>query len=242
MADQKLIDLTATTTPAATDLVYGVIDPGGTPLDRKAVIGNLPFILLESGQGTKISGMTADASPTLDDLITTINDPSGTPANRKVTLANLLVLLNSNYLLYEDQQAQNTNGGSFSSGAWRTRVLNTEVSDTGGYGTLASNQITLSAGTYRVRASAPAFAVNQHQIRFQNVTSAVTLAIGSNEYADSAAPGGTRSVLSGIFTIAAAQALELQHQCASTKATNGFGPLCNFTTEIYAIVELWKIG
>lgn len=35
MADQQLKDLTATTTPADTDILYTVVDPAGTPLDRK---------------------------------------------------------------------------------------------------------------------------------------------------------------------------------------------------------------
>lgn len=41
MADQKLRELTETTTPVSTDLVYTVVDPGGTPLDRKLEIGSL---------------------------------------------------------------------------------------------------------------------------------------------------------------------------------------------------------
>jgi len=35
MADQNLTQLTATTTPADTDLLYTVVDPSGTPFDRK---------------------------------------------------------------------------------------------------------------------------------------------------------------------------------------------------------------
>lgn len=35
MADENLVQLTATTTPADVDLLYTVIDPAGTPLDRK---------------------------------------------------------------------------------------------------------------------------------------------------------------------------------------------------------------
>ena len=41
MADQKLRDLTETTTPVSTDLAYLVVDPDGTPLDRKIEIGTL---------------------------------------------------------------------------------------------------------------------------------------------------------------------------------------------------------
>ena len=41
MADQKLRELTESTTPVSTDLVYAVVDPDGTPLDRKVEIGTL---------------------------------------------------------------------------------------------------------------------------------------------------------------------------------------------------------
>lgn len=40
MADSKLIDLTATASVASTDLFYAVVDPAGTPLDRKITVAN----------------------------------------------------------------------------------------------------------------------------------------------------------------------------------------------------------
>jgi hypothetical protein len=36
MADSELTDLTEATTLATTDLLYAVVDPAGTPLDRTA--------------------------------------------------------------------------------------------------------------------------------------------------------------------------------------------------------------
>lgn len=41
MADSKLTGLTANTTPALTDLLYLVDDPGGTPLSQKITVANL---------------------------------------------------------------------------------------------------------------------------------------------------------------------------------------------------------
>ncbi len=148
-----------------------------------------------------------------------------------------------NYLQYRDEQAQNTAGGTFTTGAWRTRVLNTEVSDVGGHGSLASNQITLAAGTYLIDATAPAFNTQRHQLRLQNVTDATTILIGQSDWAFEGVSGvQTAAQLRGIFTVAASKALELQHQSQRTQATNGFGEAANFTTEVYAVVELWKIG
>jgi hypothetical protein len=148
-----------------------------------------------------------------------------------------------NYLQYRDEKTQNTAGGTFTSGAWRTRTLNTEVSDVGGFGSLASNQITLSAGTYIISASAPAFFVNAHQLRLQNITDTATVLTGQSAYTGASNQGSQSSaLLQGVFTVAASKALELQHQCGTTRSTDGFGVQGNFTTEVYAVVELWKIG
>lgn len=193
----------------------------------------------------KITELTELTTPALADLLAIVDDPSGTPLSKKVTLANILALFNSNYLQYRDQKAQNTAGGTFTSGAWQTRDLTTEVSDVGGFGALSSNQITLAAGTYLIRASAPGWKVNRHQLRLQNVTDASTVLIGQGTYTfDNGAGDGSQSLatLQGLFTIAASKALELQHQCQTTVATKGFGVEANFTTEVYAVVELWKIG
>ncbi len=162
-----------------------------------------------------------------------------------ITITEIAPATGTPYLNYQDQQTQNTAGGTFTSGAWRTRTLNTEVSDIGGFGTLASNQVTLTAGTYIVRAVAPAFGVDRHQLRLRNVTDGATLATGVVAFA--ANSGGTPTdqtyaELNGVFTIGASKAIELQHQGQTTKATNGFGIEANFTTEVYAVVEFWKIG
>ena len=147
------------------------------------------------------------------------------------------------YAKVSDQKAQNTAGGTFTSGAWRTRTLNTEDSDTAGFLALAANQITLSAGTYVCRIVCHTEYVNHHQARLQNVTAATTLITGVGAYAAAGATAGaTDAVIVGKFTVAASQALEVQHRCETTNATNGFGSPCNFTTEIYAVAEFWKIS
>jgi len=149
----------------------------------------------------------------------------------------------SDYIHIRDEKAQNTGGGTFTSGAWRTRDLNTEVSDDGEHASLASNQITLAAGTYVIQTSAPAYHVDVHQAVLWNTADApgtFTL-IGTCAYAEAADyTSQTRAFISGQFTIAAPATFEIQHRGTVTKATNGFGNPCNFTTEVYTVVELWK--
>lgn len=146
----------------------------------------------------------------------------------------------TDYVYIRDEKAQNTSGGTFTLGLWRTRDLNTKVTDTGGICTLAANQFTLPAGTYRILASAPAYDVKRHQTRLYNVTDSAVTLLGTSEYLLDTVGGQTRSIIAGIFTIAASKVFEFQHQCEVTTASNGFGVASNFTTEVYAEVEIWR--
>jgi len=46
----------------------------------------------------------------------------------------------------------------------------------------------------------------------------------------------------GRFTLSTTTVLEVQHQCNTTRASNGFGVAANFTTEVYTSVELTREG
>lgn len=144
-----------------------------------------------------------------------------------------------------------SSGGGFTAGAWRTRTLNTVVSDAFGISSLSSNQVTLPAGVYRCFVSAPAYEVNNHLIRLQNITDGVTLGRGTTEYSaggTSIGIGSSRSYLSGRFMLSGRKALEVQHYCGTTKSFAGFGVGAgqSFTLddgpESYAIAEFWLEG
>ncbi len=139
------------------------------------------------------------------------------------------------YICIWEQQAAGTDGGTFTSGAWRTRVLTTEHADTGGFASLASNQITLAAGTYRAQISAPAYLVDTHQARLRDITNSATLLVGTS--AEAPAP----SLIVGRFTLAGTTVLEVQHQCQTTRATDGFGTNANFgEAEMFVVAEFWR--
>lgn len=149
----------------------------------------------------------------------------------------------SDYILIRDEKAAGTEGGTFTSGAWQTRTLNTEVSDAGGHASLATNQITLAAGTYECRISCPGSIVADHQARLYNTTAAATILEGTSEQSAAGSTTTSRSVIVGRFTVAAAQALEVQHRCSTTRATDGFGGAANFgEKEVYTIAEFWRVA
>jgi hypothetical protein len=145
------------------------------------------------------------------------------------------------YVLLQDVKSASTDGGTFTSGAARTRDLNTEVSDTGNNCSLASNQFTLQPGTYRMYATAPGFQVGRHQAFLRNITDSSDVLLGTTEATAGAGSTTTRSVISGQFTITAAKVFEIQHRCSVTRSTDGFGLSTSFNTELYTQVELWKV-
>lgn len=230
------------------------VDAAAVPSD-----GDVPTWDAAAGKWTPAAGGGGLVNPmtTADDII--YGGVGGTPA-RKAKGGNNTVLgvdgsgtfgykvdpsggggLYSAYLCYQDQKSSGTNGGTFTSGAWRTRDLNTEVADTGGHGSVASNQLTLAAGTYRILAFAPAYQVNYHKLRLEDITNTATLLLGLSQHTGGSPTNSqTVAVLAGRFTLAASTVVELQHQCFSTSATNGLGVANSFGTEIYAHVELMR--
>jgi hypothetical protein len=148
----------------------------------------------------------------------------------------------TNVAILEDQKAQNTAGGTFTSGADRVRDLNTEVSDPDGIVSIAANQFTLGAGKYEIDWSAPANQVAAHQSFLYNVTDTAEVKRGSSETAPTGTGVTIRSVGSAIVTISASKAFEIRHRCTTTAATNGFGEKSNFGIEVYTRVRIARIA
>lgn len=147
----------------------------------------------------------------------------------------------SNIAVIEEQQAQNTAGGTFTSGADRTRVLNTEVTDLSGLVTVASNQILITnAGTYEIDWSAPAYRVDSHQSFLYNITSSAEVKRGTTEYTTGNV-ATTRSTGRTIVVLAATATFEIRHRCTTTRATDGLGLQANFGTEVYTRATVRKL-
>ena len=131
--------------------------------------------------------------------------------------------------------------GTFTSGAWQTRQINTEVVDTDNIVTLSSNQFTLQAGTYQIKFGACAYKVNRHVTRLREISpTAQTIASGSAQYSWSS--GADLSWSRGWVrtTITQATTYEIQHQCQTTYSNNGFGFQMTFSGADYVQVEIYK--
>jgi len=163
---------------------------------------------------------------------------AGRGAPTALVLAQLKAIIGPPEIFHvRDEKTQNTAGGTFTSGAWRTRTLNTVKVNTIGGASLSGNQVTLPAGTYWCDITCPAYYVDNHQARLQSLISPpdIITILGTSETAISSAYGSqTISTIRGRFTVAQQVVLEVQHQCKSTRNTNGFGAPANFATEVYA--------
>jgi hypothetical protein len=145
---------------------------------------------------------------------------------------------------FTDEKASGTDGGTFTSGAWRTRDLNTTVFNNITSCSLSSNQISLPAGTYMVNAQAPGFDISQGQTRLYNITdSSVTIAGASTYCAAGSSDATAPSLVLGAFTIAGTKTFELQHRAGETQATNGFGVATGFgDNNVYSQITITKVG
>lgn len=149
---------------------------------------------------------------------------------------------NSQTVFIKNVQSSGVDGGTFSSGSWVTRVLNT-VENPQTWASLASNQITLNAGTYEIEAEAVGVGVTNHQAQLYNISDSIVTLPGSSEFSSSTQASSTWSKISGNFTISSSKIFEIQHQCGTTNNTIGLGYGSSFGIDnIYTIVKITKIG
>ena len=144
------------------------------------------------------------------------------------------------FLHIQDQKTQGTSGGTFTSGAWRTRDLNTVLTNTITGASLAANQITLPAGKYYVEASAPAWYTGKHRAR---IASGITqLILGFSAFNHTVNITNERAIVVGFFSLSEEGGVHLQQICSDTKGNNGFGVESDLETEVYSDIRIWRIG
>ncbi|HSH17242.1 MAG TPA: hypothetical protein VLD18_14465 [Verrucomicrobiae bacterium] len=218
--------------------------------------------------GTDVSWSTLAAAMVPDNLITLammahqtqggilLYGASGAPGVLNIGTAGQFLAVNSgataleyvtrvwpNTIHVQDQKAAGTDGGGFTSGAWRTRDLNTALTNEITGASLATNQITLPAGTYEARGSAPASRCDLHKTKLVDVTNTADLIIGQAAQSNSSTAFVTHSHFAGRFTLAGTAAIEVQHQCQTTRATDGLGIAAGFSeVEVYTDILIHKIA
>jgi hypothetical protein len=138
----------------------------------------------------------------------------------------------------QDQKTSGTAAQSITSGAWRTRDLNTVITNRITGSSLSTNAITLPAGTYFVIGTTEMYRGGETSVRiYQTSGTPATLLLGVNSYMGPSPDGASNPSVIGEFTISSQQTIEFQIRVNST--SNG-GTAHSFGTEVYSNICIWR--
>jgi len=197
-----------------------------------------------SGGGGGITSINGDS--TAAQVIAAGTGINVSSSGGTTTITNTGSSSNPQIAYVSDQKSSGTNGGTATSGSWQVRDLNTltTANSPGWITNNGTNNFTLTAGTYDIEASAPAYGVFQHQIKLFNTTSSSDAIIGTSEITINAASiNQSRSQLKGSLVLVGTASFQIQHQVNTTQSSNGFGHQVGFgVNEIYTQVKITKIG
>lgn len=141
-----------------------------------------------------------------------------------------------------EEYTSGTNAPTLSSSVWNTRVLNATKTNTISGASVASSQVTLTAGTYDFEISAPAFGTGfLHRVGLYNVTDSTFVAQGqSREVGPNAYSTTDSSRAIGRVTIAATKVFELRHY--SNSSVVGGRAVVTGSAEAYAEIRIEKVA
>ncbi len=236
-----VLDVAASTPSGSTKLGTATGTPVDTFAQDAATGGKTDLVFdpdaIHDNVAAEVSAVVEKVAPVAADLIL-IEDSAAANAKKRAQIGNLPVGGALDLLYVRDEKATTVSGGTFTSGADRTRDLNTVVVNLITGASLAANQVTLPNGTYRLRARAPASQVERHRAKWRNITDGTDELLGGSGHFPSTTVSSDANVW-GRFTVSGGpKVFELRHRCATTRATNGFGIDGSFgETEIYA--EVW---
>jgi hypothetical protein len=164
---------------------------------------------------------------------------SGTAAARSLSEGNGIQITNGsgasanptiNATIYQtmhvvEEIAASGSSGTATSGSYFTRTLNTVVTNTITGASLASNQITLPAGTYNIFAEVPSYRADGHIAKLRRVSAtAADVVIGTTGYSGSGSSNANSySYIFGQFTVGTTGAYEVQQRVELTRASDGLG-------------------
>lgn len=216
-----------------------VIAIGAQPVD--------PFLTSVAALGTAAdktiytTGVNTAAETSLTAFMRTVIAAIDAPTAR-----GLLGVGGTDILIYRDQHITGTSSSVFTPGSMQTVPLNTEVTDVGGHGSIAGNQITLAAGTYNYQFGVVGYKCGNFKGWLYNVSDSADIASSYGQ--DSFAPqnagqpefGNLTGTGQGRFTIATSKVITLVAQCDGAVGGNLFGKALSFgNSETFSYLILW---
>jgi hypothetical protein len=172
-----------------------------------------------------------------DHLLTLINELS----------TNMNTIRNYPYLEYAWVTAPNAAGQPITADTITTLTLNTEVADTGNFGSISSNQITLAAGTYQFQANTH-MSLNgggEGTLSLFNVSDSSYISRGSSQSGRS--DNCDAPTLIGQFSITSSKVFEIRYYNdeggnISNRAGSSVTTISTAGAEQRTTIKLWKVG
>ncbi|MDE2099897.1 MAG: hypothetical protein KGL39_21770 [Patescibacteria group bacterium] len=143
------------------------------------------------------------------------------------------------YIWVQNQQPSGTSGETINSGTWTRRVLNTVNVNTIVGASLASNQITLPAGTYNISCVTSAESGTLQKLRLWNATTSSLLIVGVS--GNFPTGQGFTLAVQGQFVLAGITAVEID-QYSVGGGSGGQATGAPSTIEVFADVFITKIA
>jgi hypothetical protein len=186
-------------------------------------------------------GSLSNVTPASGDRLI-VEDASDSFNNKYSTAGHFI---NPKYLLAVDSKSTGTNAGGSTASTWVQRNLNTEVYNDISGASVSSNSISLPAGSYLIRAEAPANEVDRHRIRVYNVTDTAVV----DEPGRSAMCGyvfeatQTTADVIAYLNISSTKTIRIDHWCARTVGSYGLGKaVSDGDSETYLQVWITRRG
>jgi hypothetical protein len=151
--------------------------------------------------------------------------------------------------IVQDQKSNGTHGDGLTASGWRTRTLNTEVSDPDGLVTIASNQITINEpGTYEIEAfggvhSSTSFTTTVNaRSRLYDISGSAVISQGENVKASFLGTDGAETFalthVVGVIEVATTKTIEFQTYPSATGLTGR--AVTTGEVEVYSTVIIRK--
>tara|TARA_R110000737_G_scaffold332185_1_gene348947 strand:+ start:15 stop:857 length:843 start_codon:yes stop_codon:yes gene_type:complete len=130
---------------------------------------------------------------------------------------------------------------------WNARVLNTVTVNEISGASLSSNQVTLPAGTYKIRADVPAFKVNVNVSRLYNITDGALQEMGTLENSHQNGYGNSTSTIIAYFTIGSTKTFGIDTAVQTGQVDGGGEDRGNLVlafsgVQVYTQIEIEKTG
>ncbi|MGX9570796.1 hypothetical protein [Pseudomonas sp. CFBP 5748] len=232
--------------PAASASVRGLVElatnaetQAGADTERAVTAAGLASrTATESRSGIVQLATQAQVSTGTDDA--TAVTPLKLAANQAATGATSFARRLANF---RDIKPLGTAGGTYTTGAWRTRDLNTAVVNNIPGATLTSNQLTLPAGTYFLMGQSAIGDIYNARLRLYNVTDSIAVleGIGNGALRTGNLTNSLAHIM-GSFILSASKVVELQMNAAVTSNGTGMGYALSLgSNEVYSDITLWRL-